>query len=925
MSMQLEAASKDELRKNSLSTISLICAIGSWSLLPVYIFSAQFAENPRHYFEIFGLGLIFSIILTIAWFIQRTGRRAVASWLIVISTGVATVAVNFILASLGEILTVIALLVLLNIAWQSMTMYQARIASVIIVILAPINYLADKLLPQDTRLIAPLMVQQSFVALGGIVILIVSINLLQYISFRSLRHQIIAAFLIVAYILLGIEIIPQLSHIVQDHQFQQQENAIKATSTSVEYVDEKLTSIAKNLEIYTQLPGIHNITNSQANLSIATEILRSIQRNNTYIQAFGVVSTDGTVLLDSKKSFRAGRSEKNTSWFQKTLITRKTFISDVTYDDEVIRPVFFVSAPILNNTKDIIGILRVEYDVAFLTDTLSNYINESFSNNFSGMIIDANGIILAHTKRADLQFKTATLLDPNQLKSLQDVGLLPQGSPQDSYSGMVNIDKLILQNNLKPASYTKPVFSNDARNNVIAAQSLKIKNNWQVIVYTPESDSIGAVFTDGFQNIAIVLIMFFVIIFAANIIARIITTPVITLTNSAMDISHGNFLVNMHTDRKDEIGTLGNVLANMTSQLGELIKDTENKITQRTTEMSEANRKITEKNKQLIAINQLGQSITGLPNMDRLLPLVAEKISVAFNFYHVGIFLMDPSGEFAILTASNSAGGRKMIEKGLKIRPGQVGVVGYSINTGQARIAVDVGEDATFFNNPDLPNTRSEMSLPILISGKVAGVLDLQSDMPAAFSKDDIETFTLLAEELSMGIQNARLFEETQQALTEAQTLYQKAVKTSWREIISQETAIFHYANGAVEQIQPKQQHSERTVLPIALSLPIIIRGQELGRLEIHTEKQVAFTEQELRVYKSIIDRIAFTLENARLFRDAQKLATKERIIGEISSKLGTSNKLDNILETAVKELGQVIPDTEVIIQLTGSPSQNNG
>ena len=105
-----------------------------------------------------------------------------------------------------------------------------------------------------------------------------------------------------------------------------------------------------------------------------------------------------------------------------------------------------------------------------------------------------------------------------------------------------------------------------------------------------------------------------------------------------------------------------------------------------------------------------------------------------------------------------------MLQRGHQLKIGETGIVGYAAETLQARIALDVGEDAHFFNNPDLPETRSELALPLVVSGQILGVLDVQSTESRAFVEDDIATLQILAEQLAIAIQNANLFSEKERA-----------------------------------------------------------------------------------------------------------------------------------------------------------------
>ena len=113
---------------------------------------------------------------------------------------------------------------------------------------------------------------------------------------------------------------------------------------------------------------------------------------------------------------------------------------------------------------------------------------------------------------------------------------------------------------------------------------------------------------------------------------------------------------------------------------------------------------------------------------------------------------MDTFGEYAILQAANSVGGQRMLERQHKLKVGQVGIVGYVTGQGKPRIALDVGADAVYFDNPDLPDTRSEMAVPLTIGEKVIGALDVQSEKQSAFNDEDIAVLTTMADQVAIAI-----------------------------------------------------------------------------------------------------------------------------------------------------------------------------
>jgi GAF domain-containing protein len=351
----------------------------------------------------------------------------------------------------------------------------------------------------------------------------------------------------------------------------------------------------------------------------------------------------------------------------------------------------------------------------------------------------------------------------------------------------------------------------------------------------------------------------------------------------------------------------------------------------RTIELERANKVSAERAAQLRTVAEISPTFTSLESLDELLPKITQSISEALGVYHAAIFLVDDNGEYAVLRATNSEGGKKMLERNHRLKVGQTGIVGYVSAFGKARIALDVGNDAVFFNNPDLPETHSELALPLKLQEKTIGVLDVQSDKQIAFTSEDVDTLSLLAGQIAVTIQNALLFEETQRALLEAQTVYGQSARSSWREFASRGILGFNYTKGVVSALlQPAEQvaagkASKNSQEAELLSIPIKVRGEELGILNIRQPgRSSGWSESEIQLYQAIVERLSFALENARLIEETTKSAERDRTITEIADKLGSSPLIEEILRTAAEELSRALKGSEVLVQLQPTSFKGN-
>ena len=160
------------------------------------------------------------------------------------------------------------------------------------------------------------------------------------------------------------------------------------------------------------------------------------------------------------------------------------------------------------------------------------------------------------------------------------------------------------------------------------------------------------------------------------------------------------------------------------------------------------------------AANQVGREVASILDLDELLPKTVDIICNAYGFYYAGVFLLDESGEWAVLRAGHGKAGAAMITANHKLQIGGNSMIGAATSRHEARIALDVGAEAVFFKNPHLPHTRSEMALPLIVGETVVGAVTIQSVEERAFSQDDIQTLQTMADHLAIAIHNAQLLKE---------------------------------------------------------------------------------------------------------------------------------------------------------------------
>lgn len=371
-------------------------------------------------------------------------------------------------------------------------------------------------------------------------------------------------------------------------------------------------------------------------------------------------------------------------------------------------------------------------------------------------------------------------------------------------------------------------------------------------------------------------------------------------------------------------------------QLKELNQNLESRVAERTAELTVANGRNERRARQFEAIAKVARATTSIQDEDTLFSSLAYVISEQFGFYHVGIFLLDEEHQYAILRASNSEGGRKMLARRHSLRIGHAGIVGYVAASGVPRLALDVELDTAFRDNPDLPNTRSELALPLKVGDHIIGVLDVQSTVVNAFQPEDTEILYTLADQVAIAIQNARSHEATHKLLDEAQRASASYLKETWRLLQSQEKKVGFlvsentvrplekfvsnpYVNKAVFQGEMLVENGTTATLAI----PIRLRDEVVGVLDIHVPAGHDWDSDEVDIARAVADRLSLALESATLLQATQRRAEVERVIADISGKVSASINLRNVLQTAVEEIGHALPGSEVVIQFQTEQTKN--
>ncbi|MBI5839311.1 MAG: GAF domain-containing protein [Chloroflexi bacterium] len=308
------------------------------------------------------------------------------------------------------------------------------------------------------------------------------------------------------------------------------------------------------------------------------------------------------------------------------------------------------------------------------------------------------------------------------------------------------------------------------------------------------------------------------------------------------------------------------------------------------------------------AVAEISGLITTITDPNVLLDKAIETIQSQLGLYYAAILLASTNGRFLELKAASGEAGRLLKENHYKVDVENRNSLTAAFQSRQPQVEISGEEKSSQLKNPLLPYTKSQAVLPLIVSGQALGVLDLQSSQQNTFFDEDIETLQGMANQVAIAMENARLFQEAEQSLQEMRAIQQQYLSASWK-TYSEENSLGY----TIGELDPEDKLGE-------MGIPLTLRDQTIGEIKLAGKED--WSSEEKGLIEAIAAQAALALENARLVEESQSTAKRERLVSEVTSKIWSSNTVDGILQTAVRELGRALEASEVNIEinLEGQP-----
>jgi len=384
-------------------------------------------------------------------------------------------------------------------------------------------------------------------------------------------------------------------------------------------------------------------------------------------------------------------------------------------------------------------------------------------------------------------------------------------------------------------------------------------------------------------------------------------TPIETLRTAAESIAQGNLRQHLDIDANDELGLLAQAFNTMSQRIEHLMHTLESRVGERTRELEK-------RANYMQATAEVARTAATLHNLDTLLQRAVLLLNERFELYHTSIFLLDPTGEYAVLRASAGQSSEEILARQMRFRSGEEGIVGHVVATGEPHIVQDTSTDPYYIPNPLLPDTRSEMVLPLRIGQRILGALDIQSSRPNAFLSDELQILQILADQIAVAIENLRLLEENQAALAASRRLYGELSRSDWARILSARPVGYESDEGGLHPVYSISETAQAD--GNALEIPIRVQDKVIG--VIHAEKHPGeewLTDEE-KIIELVSQQVAISLENARILHNLQDRSRREQVISQITSTMRETLEVDLMLQNVLREMGEHLEFSALEIRL---------
>jgi GAF domain-containing protein/HAMP domain-containing protein len=592
-----------------------------------------------------------------------------------------------------------------------------------------------------------------------------------------------------------------------------------------------------------------------------------------------------------------------------------------------------------------LGITGIDTPVTFLQE-LANQV-DIFNGEGKVVIISNNGTLLGVTGQPELIGQPATALHKH--------------FSTEDYQAIKNGEEILRYD---PEQQQLEVY--------VPIQVGETADPWSVNVIVPSAAILAEASKQMWRMVGIGGGLLIVSLIALSYAARQIAQPIRKITDAALQVADGNLDVVADVQSTDETGILANAFNQMTTQLRTLFGTLEQRVADRT--------------KALATSAEVSRRLSTILNQRELVIEVVEQVKEAFGYYHAHIYLYNDAKDELVMAGGTGDVGAAMLAEGHKVPKGR-GLVGRAAESNATVLVPDTTQDPDWLPNPLLPDTKSEVAIPISIGDQVLGVLDVQHDVKDGLSQEDVDALQSIANQVAVAIQNIDQYEKTQKVaadlgvvanvgiatstITEGERLLQEVVDLSKHSfklyhahiyLLNETGDTLELASGAgevgrkmvasghaiplnsekslvaraarmqegvvVNDVQADPDFLPNPLLPetrAEMAVPMLVSGKVIGVLDVQSEQVNRFTDIDVNIQTTLASQVAVALQNARSFANAQKQAERESRLNLIAQKIQGTATIEEAMQIAARELGHALGQRQTLVALDPSTMAGDG